>query len=222
MNQAFTNMHEKDNALSKLLDLRMEPNKLDDYNAKFNQLVKLAGWEHNGQGTMCLWRQGLVKPLLEAILSQRDRPDTLEEWQSLANEEQGRWLEKHHEMERHQPRKMDKAQLLRVLNNKKRQYSQNDDRMDVDLASIKDPEKAKLWAKGQCFICHEKGHRVNWCPKKQSRGRQSMSEDSAKAWEVKVVDEEKEDVKGGIYKGMKQLSKEDWYDLLAELVDKDF
>jgi hypothetical protein len=37
-----------------------------------------------------------------------------------------------------------------------------------------------------------------------------------------VVDEEKEDIKGGIYKGMKQLSKEKWYDLLAELVDKDF
>jgi hypothetical protein len=77
----------------------MEPNKLDDYNAKFNQLVKLAGWECDGQGTMHLWRQGLVRPLLEAILSQRDRPNMLEEWQSLANDEQGWWLEKHHEME---------------------------------------------------------------------------------------------------------------------------
>jgi Retrotransposon gag protein len=89
MNRAFTNTHEKDNALSKLLDLHMEPNHLDEYNTKFNLLAKLAGWEHDGQGTMCLWQQGLVKPLLDAILSQRSRPDTLEEWQELANEEQG-------------------------------------------------------------------------------------------------------------------------------------
>ena len=171
MNRTFTNTHEKDNALSKLLDLRMESNKLDKYNVRFNQLVKLAGWEHDGQGTMHLWCQGLVRPLLEAILSQRDRPDTFEEWQSLANDEQGRWLKKCHEMEQHQPQKMDKAQLLRMLNNKKCQYSQNNDRMDVDLASVKDLEKAKLRAKGRCFICHEKGHRANRCPKKQFRGR---------------------------------------------------
>jgi hypothetical protein len=97
----------------------MEPNHLDKYNAKFNLLAKLAGWECNGQGMMRLWRQGLVRPLLDTILSQRSRPDTLEEWQDLANEEQGRWLEKHHELDRHLSKKMDKAQLLRALNNKR-------------------------------------------------------------------------------------------------------
>jgi hypothetical protein len=97
----------------------MEPNQLDKYNAKFNLLAKLAGWEHDRQGTMRLWRQGLVKPLLDAILSQRSRPDTLEEWQDLANEEQGRWLKKCHKLEWYSSKKMDKAQLLKALNNKK-------------------------------------------------------------------------------------------------------
>jgi Retrotransposon gag protein len=55
MNRAFTNTHEKDNALNKLLNLCMEPNHLDEYNAMFNLLAKLAGWEHDGQGTMRLW-----------------------------------------------------------------------------------------------------------------------------------------------------------------------
>jgi hypothetical protein len=148
MNQAFTNMHEKDHALSKLLDLCMEPNKLDKFNAKFNQLVKLAGWGCDGQGTMHLWRQGLVKPLLDAILLQRDRPDILEEWQSLANDEHGQWLEKCHEMEWYQPRKMDKAQLLRMLNNKKCQNSQTDDRMDVNLINTEDLRKLNFKLRG--------------------------------------------------------------------------
>jgi hypothetical protein len=55
MNRAFTNTHEKENSLAKLLELRMEPNHLDEYNAKFNLLTKLAGWERDGQGTMHLW-----------------------------------------------------------------------------------------------------------------------------------------------------------------------
>jgi hypothetical protein len=222
MNRAFTNTHEKDNALSKLLDLCMEPNHLDEYNTKFNLLAKLAGWERDGQGTMRLWQQGLVKPLLDAILSQWSRPDTLEEWQELANEEQGQWLEKWHEMDRHQPRKMDKAQLLKALNNKKHQYLQNDDRMNVDLASVEDPEKAKLWAEGWCFICHEKGHRAHCCPKRQPREKQNPGENVSEICEVKVLDEAKEDIRGDICKGMKQLSKEERYDLLAKLVDEDF
>jgi hypothetical protein len=146
----------------------------------------------------------------------------LEEWQDLANKEQGRWLEKRHEMDRHQPRRMDKAQLLRALNNKKCQYLQNDDKMDVDLASVEDPEKAKLWTEGQCFICHEKGHRAYCCPKRQPCEKQNSGENTTKICEVKVLDEAKEDVRGDICKGMKQLSKEECYNLLAKLVDENF
>jgi hypothetical protein len=68
----------------------------------------------------------------------------LDEWQDLVNEEQGRWLEKRHKMERYQSKKMDKAQLLKALNNKRRQNFSNDDKMDVNLASMEDPKKAKL------------------------------------------------------------------------------
>jgi Zinc knuckle len=199
----------------------MAPNQLDDYNAKFNLLTKLAGWERDGQGTMRLWRQGLVKPLLDAILSQQARPDTLDEWQELANEEQGRWLEKCHKLDRHPSRKMDKAQLLKALNNRRRQNPQNDDRMDVNLASVEDPERAKLRAEGKCFICQQKGHRAYRCPKRQGR-KPNPLEESAKIHEVKVIDEAKEDVRGDICKNMKQLSKEERYDLLAKLVDEDF
>jgi hypothetical protein len=81
--------------------------------------------------------------------------------------------------------------------------------MDVDLASIEDPEKAKLQAEGQCFVCHEKGHRAHRCPKRPNKSRQNPPNKSTRAHEVKVVDKEKEDIKGSIYKGMKQLSKEE-------------
>jgi hypothetical protein len=47
-------------------------------------------------------------------------------------------------------------------------------------------------------------------------------EENAKICEVKVVDKAKEDVHGDICKNMKQLSKEEQYDLLAKLVDEDF
>jgi hypothetical protein len=47
-------------------------------------------------------------------------------------------------------------------------------------------------------------------------------EESVKIREVKVIDEAKEDVCGDICKNMKQLSKEERYDLLAKLVDEDF
>jgi hypothetical protein len=94
--------------------------------------------------------------------------------------------------------------------------------MDVDLASVEDPEKAKLRVEGRCFICHEKGHRASHCPKRPNRNRQKPSEEAAKIREVKVIDEAKEDVRGDICKNMKQLSKEECYDLLAKLVDEDF
>jgi hypothetical protein len=52
---AYTNTTKSEDALTKLLRLRMKDNDLDTYIATFDHLRNSAGWEQNLQGTVLLF-----------------------------------------------------------------------------------------------------------------------------------------------------------------------
>jgi hypothetical protein len=72
----------------------MVGNQLDEYNTTFNHLLRKCSWNHDEQGTMQLYRRGLMASLLRRMLDQDDHPDTLDGWQDLAIKYQGRGMAK--------------------------------------------------------------------------------------------------------------------------------
>jgi Retrotransposon gag protein len=94
MDRAFKDVHTKEQALTKLMDLRMHGTELDTYNVTFNQLICQCGWKLDEEGTMSKYRHGLSAPLLRDILFKQDsHPTTLQGWPELALRYQGKFLE---------------------------------------------------------------------------------------------------------------------------------
>jgi hypothetical protein len=94
MDRAFKDVHTKEQALTKLMDLRMHGTELDAYNITFNQLIWQCGWKPDEEGTMSKYRHRLSAPLLRDILFKQDScPTTLQGWQDLALRYQGKFLE---------------------------------------------------------------------------------------------------------------------------------
>jgi hypothetical protein len=93
MDRVFKDINTKDQAITELMNLQMAGDQLDEYNTAFNHLLRKCGWNRDEQGTMQLYRRGLMASLLRRMLDQDDRPTTLDGWQDLAIKYQGRWLE---------------------------------------------------------------------------------------------------------------------------------
>jgi hypothetical protein len=93
MDRAFKDVNTKDQAITELMNLRMAGDQLDEYNTTFNHLLRKCGWNCDEQGTMQLYRRGLMESLLRRMLDQDNCPTTLDGWQDLAIKYQGRWLE---------------------------------------------------------------------------------------------------------------------------------
>jgi hypothetical protein len=121
MDRAFKDVNIKDQAMTELMSLRMSGDQLDEYNTKFNQLLRQCGWNRDEQGTMQLYRRGLTTGLLKRMLDHDKRPDTLDKWQDLAITYQGRWLEVQHKLVQrgNQDTAKQKAYLLKLLNQKR-------------------------------------------------------------------------------------------------------
>jgi hypothetical protein len=70
---AFTDTTRSEEALTKLLVLKMQNNDLDNYIATFDTLRDAARWEIDSQGTILLFRRGLHPALAQAVI-QRTTP----------------------------------------------------------------------------------------------------------------------------------------------------
>jgi hypothetical protein len=91
---AYTDTTKSEDALTKLLGLRMKDNDLDTYIATFNHLWNLAGWEQNSQGTVLLFRRGLTPGLVQAVINRTmPQPRTFEEWANVARHQHAIWIE---------------------------------------------------------------------------------------------------------------------------------
>jgi Retrotransposon gag protein len=68
MDRVFKGIHTKEQALTKLMNLRMQGTELDKYNVTFNQLICQCRWKPGEEGTMSTYCHGLAAPLLRDIL----------------------------------------------------------------------------------------------------------------------------------------------------------
>jgi Retrotransposon gag protein len=94
MDRAFKDVHTKEQAMTKLMHLRMQGTKLDAYNVAFNQLIRQCRWMPDEEGMMSTYHHRLSAFLLCNILFKQDsRPKTLKGWQDLAIKYQGKYLE---------------------------------------------------------------------------------------------------------------------------------
>jgi hypothetical protein len=61
----------KEDALHKLMNLRMQGDDLDTYTTTFNNVMSLAGFEEDALGMIVTYRCGLKKALHNAILDKQ-------------------------------------------------------------------------------------------------------------------------------------------------------
>jgi Retrotransposon gag protein len=221
MDRAFKDVHTKEQALTKLMHLRMQGTNLDAYNITFNQLIRQCGWKPDEEGTMSTYRYGLSASLLCNILFKQDFwPNTLQGWQELAVKYQGKFLEVQLELGQRRVGGRDSAQmksyLLKLLN-KKGNHIKPEDRMDVDVTEVQEEKKEKR----ACFYCQKLGHLKKDCHKRLAN--------EAKGWKLsvhikkaEVVNEDKEDAKNKLHKMVQAMSEEEKCSVLSSPVDEHF
>jgi hypothetical protein len=91
---AYTDTTRSEEALTKLLVLKMQNNDLDNYIAAFDMLRDVAGWEIDSQGTILLFRRGLHPALAQAIIQRTTpRPVTFTDWANVARTQHAIWIE---------------------------------------------------------------------------------------------------------------------------------
>jgi hypothetical protein len=198
----------------------MVRDQLDEYNTTFNHLLRKCGWNRDEQGTMQLYRRGLMASLLRRMLDQDDRPTTLNGWQDLAIKYQGRWLEARHELAQRDSKdsSKQKAYLLQLLNKKRTQpHICPEDHMDVDVTETS--ESNREWR--VCYHCKLPGHLKKDCRKRmaeEARAKKTQTQ----VRQAEVINEEKEDTLATVRRSVKAMKESDKRDFLASLVDENF
>ena len=84
---AYANTTKKEDARGKLEYLTMESNQIDDYIARFENLLKAAGIKREDYAALEKFRHGLPRTLHEVVLKRPKWPENLDEWQTAAREE---------------------------------------------------------------------------------------------------------------------------------------
>ena len=71
--------------------IKMQGQDLDEYIAKFEELIRHAQYDINGPQTIDMFTRGLPITLYETVF-QHDNPRTFEQWRTAALKRQGLWF----------------------------------------------------------------------------------------------------------------------------------
>jgi hypothetical protein len=219
LDRTFKDVNTKDQAITELMNLWMVRDQLDEYNTAFNHLLRKCGWNWDEQGTMQLYRRGLMTSLLQRMLDQDDCPNTLNGWQDLAIKYQGKWLEAHHELAQQDSKdsSKQKAYLLQLLNKKRAPpHIHPEDRMDVDVTETSEHKEKRV-----CYHCKLPGHLKKDCQKRMAEEARAKKPQT-QARQAKVIDEEKEDTLATMRKNVKAMKESEKRDFLASLINENF
>ena len=171
-NYAYTGRIEQ--ARSDLGRLEMGGDQIDEYIAKFENLLKRAEIPRSEVGAIEKFRNGLKKGLRAAILRRDDWPETLDEWEEKARREVRRYkiFKEAIEGTSNPFGGSEWQQKAKKLFGRKKK---DDDAMQVDAAQVNPQkerkrfnteEQQRLKNEGRCFKCHKQGHMKNNCPDK--------------------------------------------------------
>jgi hypothetical protein len=217
----YSNTAKAEGAYAKLMVLSMKDSdgQLDNYIAEFEMLLWKARWEHNTQGAIDLFKQGLKLNLHRRILCRETLPQTLDEWIHTAHLEAERMA-------------LVKAMLgpmgggnittrqnhLHMAQNPTKtggSKRKDPDTMEVDTIhtnatrtnQLSDKERQRLLKEGWCFNCKKLGHMTHTCPDKQWAGRNTNNRQGGQTMtpscpaqgtscvHATIINEDKEDTK---------------------------
>jgi hypothetical protein len=177
----YSDTTEAEGAYAKLMVLSMKDSEgqLDNYIAEFETLLRKARWEHNTQGAIDLFKQGLKLNLHHGILCHETLLQTLDKWIRATRLEAERMALVKATLGPMGGGNITTQQncLCAVQNPTKTGGSKKKDpnAMEVDTIRtdatrtnrLSDEERQHLLKEGRCFNCKKLGHMTCTCPDKQ-------------------------------------------------------
>ena len=231
--KAFTNTNEIEQARTDLNKLEMAGEQIDEYIAKFENLLRKADIPRTETGAIEKFKDGLKRGIFGAIMKRDIWPSNIDEWEEAARREvrrysiikeamgtrgnpfmstrQSRWMEA---LKKTKPRKdeavpmdIDLARLEEISTAKTRHFPQKN----------KDQERMKK--EGLCFGCQQKGHLRRDCPK--GKGPRSKAQPKAEG-RVAAVEADNSKVEGSppdLARQIRSLDDEGRENLLTTLLE---
>ena len=227
------------------MQLEMKGWDIDTYIATFDRLVARAGWAASDKGIMEKFRNGLARWLaLDIMHKYQDIPATLDEWKTATKKE----ILRRAQIKAKMPSKNSGTPYFGKPFPKFKQMQNNVATgssqpryvpMDVDVAWLGGPltpeERKRLMDENRCFYCRDKGHRANRCWKKPAKPNNSspyppketnpfcIRAATTEQAPVPSTNEREVTPREQITACLKKnISKEDYNNLLNEMMTEDF
>ena len=199
----------------------MERGELDTYIAKFERLVRLAGYNLQNQMVLDRFGSGLNPGLFTAIINNTD-PHTWLDWTRAVQKYQQKYLFIRSALGMKNPdskprKKLQTPEQWKAAWNNKR--SNNSDAMDTmpgrtRVRRIDADERAELMKTGKCFTCKKQGHLSRDCPQRPPQRPRTNARPSTSSQIENVNSDNEEPTK--IRSGKKKPSTSEIMDILRE------
>ena len=199
--RSFTYTNKVEDTKHQLARLEMQADNIDNYIAKFENLVHKAGIPCQEQGILDRFKDGLKRGIHAAILWRDQWPTNLDQWQEQARCKVRRFSIIRDSLgDKGNPYLSTHQFKWKELAQKALHCPKRDDviLMDIDAGQIEEmgwKSKAKiekLCQEGQCFQCLKQGHMKCDCPNKQGgTKRDKPSRPPIATWAVYLHEEDK-------------------------------
>jgi len=165
-------------ARHKLAKLRMEGGHIDEYIAKFERYVTMAGYGVNEPTVLEKFIKGLPNPLAKTCV-EMDMPDTWQDWKDSAQKRQEVYLHwrqilgvTDNKKDQSSSKKRDLNKWRQGFNSKRTEQDPN--AMDTTPGHTRThcmttDKCTRLLNEGKCFNCQHKGHFSRDCPQSPSQ-----------------------------------------------------